>query len=176
MRRRRGFGYGSTPRAIKEETRVAPKKQKCSGCTIMIQPGETAYRFMLSKKFRMLCPSCMNEPRRSRWYHLACRPSDVNKAMGYTPKVNIPPVAAAPSAAPPLPKTAHELKLDALVAMEAAFKRRLAEQPTLQSSAELEKALKTYNGCKAHVLRPGAPNEGFVALKQALKRVVDLVF
>ncbi len=179
MRRRGRFGYAQQ-RAIKEETRVVPKNQRCSGCNGFIVPGESAFRFMLSKRFRMPCTSCRNEPKRSRWYHIQCRPADINKAMGYNP--NPTPITAAPPSTnggrvepPPKPKNAEELKLDALVAMEAAFKRLLVEKPALQTSKELEAALRTYNGCKSRALRPGTPQEGEVSLKMALKRVLDLV-
>jgi hypothetical protein len=156
---------------------AAKKKSKCRACGLPFQIGENVIRLRLRKSFRAPCTTCAHKLLGVKWFHPACVPPDINKAMGYDP--NVAHVAAPDPhqvAPPPKPQSAADAGLGALLAIENALKRRVAENPALQKSEELAATLKTYNGCKARALRPGTDAEGVVALKMALKRALDLVF
>lgn len=177
-RRRKRFGQG----AVLQSTLTAKRKAKCRACHLTFEKGDTVIRLRLRKSFRQPCVTCGHKLLGVRWYHTACVPADLEKAMGWDPnaKQHAAPPPPTPSAAhqvppPPKPQTARDAQLGALLAIENALSRRLAEQPALQQNVELAAALKTYNGCKARALRPGTPPEGVVALKMALKRALDIV-
>jgi hypothetical protein len=100
--------------------------------------------------------------------------------MGYDP--NATHAHAAPQrrrphqvAPPPKPQTAMDAQLGALLAIENALRRRMAENPALEKNEELASALKKYNGCKMHALRGANDNEAKIGLKMALKRALDIV-
>lgn len=182
-RRRNRFGGRPQKVAIEAQPKIATKRQRCSGCTVFITPGESCTRFVLRKQYRRPCVSCGNEPRRSRWYHEHCKPADidaVNKAMGYNPTAAHvhDPVGTAPpvnSAAPPKPVSAKDLTINALSQLEAALVAQLRER-SVPLTPELAKAFKTFQGIKGHVLRPGNVNEEHVATKNALKRIIDMAW
>ena len=195
--RRRRFGSGarrSTKPAIKEEQKPCVyKNQKCCGCHLHITLGEVALRFQLAKRFRVPCTHCTAQPRRSQWYHVQCRPLDINKAMGYNPNPGQPPPWAPQPATPPpspgwhpppvaktvppppKPKTAIELKVESLVAFEAALAAGMRDR-SVQKTPELNAALEKLNLIKARILRPSTEGEQDAATNVALKRIIDLVF
>jgi hypothetical protein len=162
---------------VKETVQPLPlKRQRCAGCSIMILHGEESIRLKLSKRYLVKCGSCGTMPNSSKWYHAACKPADVNKAMGYDPTMVNPNVYAGPTptaAPPPKPKTSTDLSLEALVVLEAAVVARAREKGV---TPEMEKAFKTFQGVKARVLRPGTVGEGEVATAVALKRIIDMVY
>lgn len=183
--RRRGRRFGTNKGAVLQSSLTAKRKAKCRGCHQTFEAGDAVVRLRLRKNFRKPCVTCNHKLLGVRWYHPQCVPVDINKAMGYDPYAThtathtAPPVAPPSStvaAPPPKPQTAQDAQLAALLAIENALKRRLAENPALKKNAELDAALKTYNGCKARALRPSTPAEGIVALKMALKRALDIVF
>lgn len=180
MYRRRRFGRPGAAAPIKEETRVATRRQRCRACQGTIAVGESSVRFMLRRQFRRPCGSCGNEPRRVKWFHTACRPADVNKAMGFNPNAAntyapLPTSKQASVAPPPKPPSAEELGLQAIVTLEAALVARVREKK-LPMTTDLTNAFKTFQNIKARVLRPGTPAEGEVAMNIALQHIVKLAF
>ena len=186
--------YGRRPRfgrrryhkpPIEEQQKLVPankngsiKRQRCSGCGGFIVTGETALRFVLRKIYRSPCAHCANEPRRSRWYHVGCRPTDINKAMGFDPAQHghaAPPPPVVNPNAPPKPATAAELTTTALASLEAALIAQV-RQRKITLTAEMDKAFKTFQGLKSHVLRPTNDNEQRNAIKLALKKMIDLAW
>jgi len=179
---RRRFG-GASLIAVKVILKVRKgKRGRCDACGLHVEVGDAYTVLKLDKRFAPPCASCSLVPKLSKRFHTACVPPDVNAAMGYDPDKTAPayvPPPCRPSGAvppPPKPLSAFELTLTALLAVETALKRRIAENPALINNADLEATLKTYNGCKARALRPGTDPEGHVALKMSLKRAIDLVF
>lgn len=191
-RRRRFGGYSArVPKpAIKETTMIydkvitdkatgvsRPRTQTCSGCPIPIAVGDRCVRFMLSKRYRVPCTACRNEPKRSRWYHEHCRPTDVNAAMGFDPTHLNPNVHAHRPVAPPppAPKSSVELRVDSILAFEAALTAGIRDR-SVQRGPALDKALVTLNGIKQRIVRPSTEAEGEAAINVALKKLIDLVF
>ena len=183
--RRRRFG-GPQARyqkaAIESQPKVATKRQRCSGCSVFITPGENCTRFVLRKRYRVPCTGCGNEPRRSRWYHEHCKPTDtvaINKAMGYNPAAAQPTNSYVPPSsvgtAPPKPVSAKDLTIGALAQLEAALVAQVREK-SIALTPELAKAFKTFQGIKGHVLRPGNDQEEQTATKTALKRIIDMAW
>ncbi len=180
MYRRRRFGgrFGSKP-AVKETSGIQTGRgSRCQGCMLKIEVGQPYRRLQLAKQFRTPCATCGVTPKRAKRFHDSCFPTDINAAMNYNPAAQHvhtpqPTSAAAP---PPKPMTAADAQLAALLAIETALKRRLAENPTLCKDDAMNAAYKTYQGCKARALRPGTDHEGVVAMKMALRKAMDLVF
>lgn len=177
--RRRRFGQG----AVLQSTMTAKRKAKCRGCNNTFEKGETVVRLRLRKSFRQPCATCGHKLLGVRWYHTGCVPANIEKAMGWDPNAQRaaatppPPVnkgGAVPP--PPKPQSAADAQLGALLSIENALKRRLAESPALQNDPQLAKTLATYNSCKAHALRNANDNEARLGLKNALKRALDLVY
>ena len=193
--RRRRFGtHRAGPRqpraAIKETVMVydkvvtdkvtgiaKPRTQLCSGCTIPIKGGDRCVRFMLSKRYRVPCTSCHNEPKRSRWYHEHCRPTDVNKAMGFDPTNLNPGVHVHRPAAPPppMPKGSKELRIESILAFEAALRAGMRDR-SIPKTETLDKQLNQLSGIKERILRGTTEAEGEAATNVALKRLIDIVF
>lgn len=169
MRRRRRFGSS----AVTSSQTVARRKTKCRACGGEIAIGDTVVRLRLKKHLRGGCVTCGHKLTGIKWYHDHCAPADPQAAMGYSPgappssdtsSVKVPP--------PQKPRSADDLFLAALVALEDALRRKVAGDATAQ--AALEKEFKTYQGIKARALRPGTPAEGVTALKMALNRAVAM--
>lgn len=191
-RRFRRFGYGRTrvPKpAIRESFNGMFDKirkdgtharQRCHGCAGWINFGDPAKRFTLAKRYRLPCNSCGTAPHGSRWFHEQCTPPDINKAMGYDPShVNpnayVPPTAQAAAAPPPKPKTATDLKIESLLAFEAALAAGLRDRSIVRTP-ELTKQLGTLNSIKQRIVRAGTPGEGEAATNVALKKLIDIIF
>lgn len=183
--RRRRFGR-STPTPVTSSTCVMKRKSKCRACNGILAKGDTATRLRLKKSYQQPCTACGHKPAKLKYFHTACVPSDINKAMGYDPAMHAgAPSAAASSAVPPppKPKTSAELDLEAIASLEAALvcrsRGKMRLNPTtrkMELPPELEKAFKTVNGIKARVLRPGTPGEGEAATNVCIKKLVDLIF
>lgn len=73
----------------------------------------------------------------------------------------------------PRPSTPMESTLDALLAMENAL---VVKARTSGITPEMDKAFQKYQKCKALGLHPQTENEGRVAIRMAVKALVDLVF
>ena len=179
--RRRSSRFGRTQRSPITETTVWVKKRTiCKACSCGIEAGEQAIKLKLRKAYRVPCGSCGKKPVGSKKFHIKCRPTDFNKAMGFDPaKFTAAPPPVAPTHTvppPPKPPSLREAQEAALLAFETALKRRIAENPALVKDAELEKTLKTYQGCKGRALRGSTDAEAMVGMKMALKRALDLVF
>lgn len=169
--------FGGRPAVTATAGIQTGRGSRCQTCLLKIDAGQPYKRLQLQKRYRTACATCGVTPKRAKRYHEACFPVDINAAMNYNPTVSQPHAApTVQAAAPPKPQTAADAQLAALFAIETALKRRLAENPTLTSSAELEATFKTYQGCKSRALRPGTDHEGVVAMKMALKKALDLVF
>lgn len=184
-RRRRRFGSVNRG-AVLQSTMIARKRSKCRACSLPFEKGDEVVRLRLRKTFRNPCVTCGHKLLGVRWYHPTCVPLDLNKAMGFDPAQ---PYGAAPATTgapppppthqvspPPKPQTAADASLSALLAIENALKRRLAENPALAKDVQVAKTLDTYNGCKAHALRNKNDNEARLGMKNALKRSLDLIF
>lgn len=186
MRRRRSsWGWGK-PRvksraAVTRSDIPMPKtksRRKCAACNVKLDVGERVVRLRLNKQYQLPCSVCSHKPAKLKYFHDACAPADIEKAMGYDPNAHIAagrvvPTVAAP---PPKPITANDAAMVALVAIDKAIGRKIAENPALIKDVEFDAAYKTYQGCKARGLRPGTEAEGNVALKMSIKKVLDLVF
>lgn len=77
------------------------------------------------------------------------------------------------AAAPPRPNTPMESLLDAMLAMENAL---VVKAKSSGITSEMDKAFKKYQKCKTLGLHPQTENEGRVALRMAVRALVDLVF
>lgn len=166
------------------------KHFKCKACKARLMPGDNVIRLRLKKIYQQPCLTCGHKPTKLKYFHVACAPQDINKAMGFDLNAanaaaqnaalggNMPDPGrhAHQVAPPPKPQTALDAVMSALVGVENALKRRIAENPALQRDVELAALLKTYNGCKARFLRPGTDKEGDVAMKMTLKKCIDIVF
>lgn len=182
-RRRFSFGGARTRRgsgdAVTRSDVPMPKtksRRRCAGCNIHLELGEAVVRLRLKKRFQQPCSVCSHKPAKLKFFHVACVPADINKAMGFDPTSNGHAVAGGACAAPPKPMSAADAALAALAAIDKAIGRKLAEQPSLQKDAAFAATFKTYQGCKARALRPGTESEGTVAMKMAIKKILDLVF
>lgn len=82
---------------------------------------------------------------------------------------------ASNSVPPPRPagNTANEMLLNILPNLEAALVKKAKESGL---TPDMEDAFATYRKCTALAMRPGTAGEGNAALKQALRRIIDLVF
>lgn len=180
-RPRRRFGARG---AVLQSTLTAKRKAKCRGCHQTFEQGDTVVRLRLRKSFRQPCVTCGHKLLGVKWFHTQCVPPDPERAMGWVPHAQQhattpPPAQPARGGAvppPPKPQSAQDAQLGALLAIENAIKRRLAENPALANDTTLNKTLATYNACKAHALRNKNDNEALLGLKNALKRALDLVY
>ena len=176
--RRRRFGRGAA--AVTQSTTVLKRKAKCRACGGHLSKGDTVTRLRLKKKHQVPCGSCGHKPAKLKYYHTACTPADINKAMGYDPAAASQYVPPPPSSSqhqvppPPKPLTPEEAQLIAINATIEAVKARCRNNPKIQ--AQLAPDFKTFSGLTARALRPGTPEEGVVAMKFALKRAIDLAF
>jgi hypothetical protein len=162
----------------------AKRKSKCAGCGLSINVGETFLRLRLRKRFAVACAACSHVPKRAKRFHSACRPADVNAAMGFDPsKVVAPPPFGAPlhqkpsGAVPPPPKppSPQEVTLAAIAQLEGALIAQLRSRQKAMTPA-LEKEFKTFQGIKSRALRPGTPGEEQNAMSLSLQRLVKMVF
>lgn len=171
--RRRRFGHAADPVGVHRITQR--RKGKCRGCGQPLTIGDTVVVLRVRKAFKVPCPSCGKKPSSSKRFHPHCLPPDHVKAMGID--VNAAHARQASGAVPPPPKpqTAQDSLVAWMLAGENALKRKLAENPALKNNPELEAVNKTYQSCKARFLRPGTDAEGVVAMKMALKKLVDVV-
>ena len=169
--RRRSYGSKA---AVTSAEIVLPRKSKCAACRVSLAIGDTVLRLRLKKQYQVPCTGCGHKPGKLKFFHLACAPDDINKAMGHDPVAH----AAAEStggacAPPPKPKTVATLELEALVAFEACVRARATQ---VGITAQIAKEFATYERIKARVLRPGTPAEGEVSTSLALQRIVKMVF
>jgi hypothetical protein len=153
-------------------------RRKCAACGVHLTLGEAVVRLRLKKQYQVPCSVCSHRPAKLKFFHAACAPADINKAMGYDANAvaaagGTPPTTAAP---PPKPMSAADAALAALAAIDKAIGRKIAENRALQNDPAFQATFKTYQGCKARALRPGTDQEGQVAMKMAVKKVLDLIF
>lgn len=174
--RRPRFG-GHAPKPAVSQRQVMPKKRtRCKGCGGWINPGETAIKLRLGKRFRHPCSSCKQQPPGAKKYHVQCVPADVNAAMGYDPAAHAArPVAAHSVAPPPKPPEPHEAALAALAALQHALVLKAARKGDAFVK-EIEGQFKTIQGLTARAVRPGTPAEGETAASIALQRLIKLVY
>lgn len=182
-RRRRSWGGTRTrgsQAAVTSSSVPMPKtksRRKCAACNIHLDVGESVVRLRLKKRFQQPCSVCSHKPAKLKFFHAACAPTDINRAMGYDPNAG----AAGPIpngnavAPPPKPMSAKDAALGALVAIDKAIGRRLAENRALQEDKEFAATYQTYIGCKERALRPGTDAEGAIALKMAMKKALNLL-
>lgn len=88
------------------------------------------------------------------------------------PNVHVHKPAAPP---PPRPKSSIELRIDSLLAFEAALRAGIRDRSVVKTPA-LDKALDQLSNIKSRILAPGTPGEGEAATNVALKKIIDLVF
>jgi hypothetical protein len=155
---------------------IQKRSTKCKGCGGVIAVGEQSVRLRLKKSYRHPCATCNQTPPGAKRFHVACLPTDINAAMGYTGQAPVQPAynprqASAPP--PPLPPSLQDLSLTAIAALEAAC---VAKARKMGVTPEMEKGFKTFQNIKARVLKPGTEGEGEAATTVALKRIIDLVF
>jgi DNA-directed RNA polymerase subunit RPC12/RpoP len=186
-RRFGGRRFGTKAQAVTSNSMLMPerkdkrtgktKSRKCRACRAILRAGEPVIKLTLKKKYRGLpCATCGHKLVGVKWFHAGCAPADINKAMGYAPQAQAPVANGGAVPPPPKPLSSTDLTIAALVAVEKAFNKRLAENPALQKDPAVDAALRTYDGCKQRFLRPGTAGEGAVAMKMSLKKVLDLVF
>ena len=169
--RRRRFG---TKAAVTSAEISLPRKSKCAECKQPLVVGELVLRLRLKKAYQVPCTGCGHKPSKLKFFHPACAPDDINKAMGHDPAVAAVNVAGSDACAPPAkPKTIESLDLAALVALASCVVARAARKGV---TPENEKAFQTFQNIKARVLRPGTPGEGEVATSIALQRIIKMVF
>lgn len=174
--------YSMKP-AVMESTPILASKKKCKACGLYVAAGETALRLRLRSQFRGPCQSCGTQPKGVKYFHTACRPLDLNKAMGYDPNAGQAPftpppqqpVAPPPAAAPPKPKTAAEQTIEALGMLEAALIAQL-KQRKVTLTPEMDASFRKFQGMKSHVLRGANAHEELNATKLALKRIIDIAW
>jgi hypothetical protein len=172
-RRRR---FGTSRAAVTQSLCILKRKSKCRACGQPLALGDTVTRLRLKKSFQMPCTGCGHKPSKLKYFHTACVPADINKAMGYDPAMHTGTAHAAPGNSvppPPKPRTLEDINLEALAALEAAV---IAKAKKRGVTPEMEKAFKTFQNIKARVLRPGTPGEAEAATNVALKKIIDLVF
>ena len=167
----------STKPAVMTSTGVqAKKRSKCAGCGQPIQVGDAFTRLRLIKQHVHPCSTCHVTPKRAKRFHMTCVPTDVNTAMGFDPSVAPTPAARGGAVPPPpLPKSFEDVALESLVLLEAALVLKVRRDRTMLTP-DFEKQLKTFQGIKARVLRPGTAGEGEVATSIALQRIIKMVF
>lgn len=169
--RRRKFGAKA---AVTSAEIPLPRKSKCAQCKQPLVVGETVLRLRLKRAYQVPCTGCGHKPSKLKFYHVACAPQDINKAMGHDPAVHAAAVNSGGACAPPpKPKTVSTLELEALAALEACVVARAARKGV---TPEIEKQFKTFQNIKARVLRPGSAGEGEVATSIALQRIIKMVF
>lgn len=181
--RRRRSMFGRKPRgsaaAVTRSDVPMPKtksRRKCAACSIHLDVGESVVRLRLKKQYQQPCSVCSHKPAKLKFFHAACAPTDINRAMGFDPNANgAGPVNGHAIAPPPKPMSAKDATLSALVAIDKAIGRRLAENRALQEDKEFAATYQTYIGCKERALRPGTDEEGAVALKMAMKKALNLL-
>lgn len=185
MRRNRfrRSGFGTRRQAITRSDIPMPKtksRRKCAACAQILTMGEPIVRLRLKKAFQLPCSGCGHLPAKLKFFHAACVPGDINKAMGYDPNAHghgtTPPPSASYGGAvppPPKPKTPEQYALEALAALEQAVIARAQRQGVTK---EMEAAFKQFQGIKARVLRPGTPAEGETATSIALQRIIKMVY
>src|SRR6185369_8293943 len=175
-RRRRRFGRRrGAASAVTLSTVVLKRKSKCRGCGQTLNVGETCSRLRLKKAIAVVgCVTCSRRLVKLKNYHTACCPADINKAMGYDPAAhnhgNVTYTAAPP---PPKPKTTADLKIDALLTIEAALVAGIRDRSVPRGNVvkvvdgkpvtELDVELAKINNLKARIVRPGTPAEGDTA-------------
>lgn len=185
-RRRRRFGT-RTAAAVTQSTAVLKRKATCRHCNLEMAAGDTAIRLRLKKRFQVPCGTCGHLPTKLKWFHPACVPADINKAMGYDPNAAAQAHAQSVGQAvppPPKPQTVQELSLIALDALEKTLIAKLSRDTNAWEvrngkrvlKAEHEKSFSRFNGIKARVLRPGTAAEGETATSLALQQLVKLVY
>lgn len=154
-------------------------RRKCAACKQTLTMGEPVVRLRLKKSYQLPCTGCGHLPAKLKFFHAACVPADINRAMGYDPNAHghaPPPQSTAPGNAvppPPKPKSAQQLALDALVSLEAAVIARAQQKGVTD---EMRAAFKQFQNIKARVLRPGTPAEGETATSIALQKIIKLVY
>lgn len=176
--RRSRFGATARKSAVTHSRVMLPKRRKCKGCGVMIEPGEYVTRLRLKKHLATPCVTCGHKLTKVKVFHDACVPRDLNQAMGYDPsKFTGHTYAPAANVVPPPPKppTAQDAALAAITALEAALVAKLRNNPA-GLTPELKKNFETLQGIKARVARPGTAQEGEVATSLALQRLVKMVF
>lgn len=188
---RRGRGaprFGRPTRAaIKEiELHRTGKNGKCDGCGLVIALGELYLQLRTQSWARSIpCSTCNQIPAKMKRYHIACKPGDINKAMGYDPAAHqhssgmapgyVPP-ATHTVAPPPKPKSSKELQVEGLLVLEGALAAAFREGSINKKDPLVEKAVGTLNGIKARIIKPGSQGEQDAAINVALKKIIDLVF
>jgi hypothetical protein len=189
----------------KSEGIQAGRRSKCAGCGLHIDLGDPFTRLRLKKAYRFPCVTCAAKPKGSKRFHVACLPSDWNKAMGYDPAAHVhqtvscvncsftqstpfgkhcPNCGERPDtrksaggavAPPPKPKSASELSVAAILALEGALNAQLRERSKVRTP-ELESEFKKLQGIKARIVRPGTQGEEQAATVVAIQRLVKLVW
>lgn len=178
-RRRRFGGRRFGARAVVTQSSVVLKrKTKCRHCGGSMAVGETATRLRLKKSIAVLgCTACTRKLPKVKNFHPACCPADINKAMGYDPAAHAhqpaPPSHSVPP--PPKPKTTADLKIDAVLTIEAALVAGIRDR-SVPKTPELDKELGKINALKQRIVRGSTPGEQDVAANVTLKRLIDLVF
>lgn len=181
-RRRRSWGgtrrRGSAA-AVTSSSVPMPKtksRRKCAACNVHLDVGESVVRLRLKKRFQQPCSVCSHKPAKLKFFHAACAPADINRAMGYDPNAGAGPIPNGNAVAPPpKPMTAKDAATAALVAIDKAISRRLAENRALQEDKEFAAMYATYQGCKTLALRPGTDEESKMAMKMAMKKALNLL-
>jgi hypothetical protein len=177
-RRRRRFGHRGPRAVVTQSTAVLKRKSKCRGCGQTLNVGESVTRLRLRKSVAVVgCVTCSRRLVKLKNFHPACCPADINKAMGYDPAAHasqpVPPSHSVPP--PPRPKTTTDLKIDAILMMEAALAAGIRDR-SIPKGPELDSELNKLNGLKQRIVRGSTPGESDAAANVTLKRLVDIVF
>lgn len=136
---------------IRVKSRTAKKGGKCTGCKGQYVAGD---------------PITVVWVKRRTFHTGTCVPPGIDQISTIVG-------VAQPTAQRPMPKTAGEAAMDALLALENALVLRAK---TVGITEEMEKSFDRYNKLKGMALRPGSDNEGRQAMKLATVELVKLVF
>ncbi len=177
--RRRRFGHGGPRAVVTQSTVVLKRKTKCRACGGSMAVGETCTRLRLKKSVAVVgCVTCSRKLTKLKNFHTACCPADINKAMGYDPAAHAGHAQASQGAAvppPPKPKSTSDLKIDAILTIEAALVAGIRDR-SIPKGPELDSELVKINSLKQRIVRGSTPGETEAAANVTLKRLIDLVF
>ena len=178
--RRRRFGHGGPRAVVTQSTCVLKRKSKCRACGMAMGVGETCTRLRLNKAIAVVgCVTCSRKLTKLKNFHPACCPADINKAMGYDPAAACADHATASAGAavppPPKPKSTSDLKIDAILTIEAALVAGIRDR-SIPKGTELDGELVKINSLKQRIVRGSTPGESEAAANVTLKRLIDLVF
>jgi hypothetical protein len=161
MRRNRYGGF-STPKKkvirnpIRVKERVAKKGGRCAACRLRYEPGD---------------PVTVVNVKRKTFHRNGCVPANVDMPTAAGPVIANTPTAVVQALSAQW--SPGEAKLVGMMALENAMVVVAKAMPVI--TEEIEKAFDRYEKLKSSALRPGSENEGNMAMREALIKLVRTI-